>query len=579
MTQTLKLMKRYISCWTLLCVLIQVWAQAPDGYYAAANGKRGSGLKTALFQIITDHTQRTYADLWTDMQTTDAREDGKVWDMYSGTTNFAFVSDQCGNYSGEGSCYNREHSFPKSWFNDAYPMYTDLFHLYPTDGYVNSRRSNYPFGETNNPTYTSSGGFSKLGPSSISGYSGTVFEPADEYKGDFARTYFYMATCYEDRIAGWDSDMLAGNSYPAYRKWAVDMLLRWAAEDPVSEKEIRRNNAVYGIQHNRNPYIDFPGLEQYVWGDKTDVAFDADNYNPGTNPPAGEEVAAPVFTPSSGGVMQGTVVTVSTATEDALIVYSVNSGNQYTEAPPVRISIEEPTTVEAYAMLGTQTSERVSATYTIVDTTPDEGMQTFTKVTSASELQTGRRYLIVCESKNTVMGAANGDVRSYCEVSPSGNTLQTEVDREGLPYQVTLGGSEGAYTLFDAATQTYLALTSNANKLHSLTDTGTEETEWNITVSNGTADICNKKYPRYIRYNSGAPRFACYASGQQAVSLWMNTKTGTGISAATADDANEPVDVYDTGGRLVRSHVPAKDALQGLPKGIYIIKGNKTLVR
>ena len=90
---------------------------------------QGQSLKTALYQIITDHTARSYDQLWTDMQKTDVREDGKVWDMYSSTTDFTFSSDQCGNYSGEGSCYNREHSFPKSWFNKASPMYTDLFHL------------------------------------------------------------------------------------------------------------------------------------------------------------------------------------------------------------------------------------------------------------------------------------------------------------------------------------------------------------------------------------------------------------------------------------------------------------------
>lgn len=572
-------MKRYISLWTLLCALIQLWAQAPAGYYNAADGKQGRQLKTALFQIITAHTERSYADLWTDMQQTDAREDGKVWDMYSATTNYTFVNDQCGNYSGEGSCYNREHSFPKSWFNDASPMYTDLFHLYPTDGKVNGMRGNHPFGETARPTYTSNNGFSKLGPSSVSGYSGTVFEPADEYKGDFARSYFYMATCYEDRIAGWNSDMLAGNSYPAYKQWAVDMLLRWAAEDPVSEKEIRRNNTVYGIQHNRNPYIDFPGIEQYVWGDKTGVAFDADHYDPGTTPPAGGDVEAPVFTPAAGGVMQGTVVTVSTATENALIVYSVNNGNLYTEASPVQIPIEEETSVEAYAMLDTKTSGTVSATYTIIDTRPDEGMQTFTKVTSAAELQPGRRYLIVCEGQGTAMGGANGDIRSHAAVDATGNKIQTEVDKEGLPFQVTLGGSKGAYTLFDAAGQTYLALASNKNKLHGTTEADSDNARWEITLSNGTADICNKAFTRYIRYNASSPRFACYSTGQQAVSLWMNTNAGTGFRTATTEKGNEEVDVYDMEGRIVRRHVQAKEALQGLPKGIYIIKGCKTLVR
>ena len=127
-------MKRLLSSWTLLCVLFQLWAQIPAGYYEFATGTHGSGLKTALFSIITEHTERSYKELWTDMQKTDVREDGRVWDMYSSSSDFIFIDDQCGTYKKEEDCYNREHSFPKSWFNDDYPMYTDLFHLYPTDG-------------------------------------------------------------------------------------------------------------------------------------------------------------------------------------------------------------------------------------------------------------------------------------------------------------------------------------------------------------------------------------------------------------------------------------------------------------
>ena len=164
-------MKRLLSSWTLLCVLFQLWAQIPAGYYEFATGTHGSGLKTALFSIITEHTERSYKELWTDMQKTDVREDGRVWDMYSSSSDFIFIDDQCGTYKKEEDCYNREHSFPKSWFNDDYPMYTDLFHLYPTDGYVNNQRGNYPFGETNGEKYKSNGGFSKLGKSTVSGYS------------------------------------------------------------------------------------------------------------------------------------------------------------------------------------------------------------------------------------------------------------------------------------------------------------------------------------------------------------------------------------------------------------------------
>lgn len=264
------------------------WAQGPNNsgtYYSNADGKKGAALKTAMCGIIYSHTQRSYSNLWTDFRTTDARPDGKVWDMYSNATNYTFGTDQAGNYSKEGDVYNREHSMPKSWFDDKTPMYTDLFHLYPTDGYVNGRRGNYPFGENNGETYKSSGGFSKVGKCTYIG-SGAVmcFEPNDIYKGDFARTYFYMVTCYENQLTGWTNNTennttLDGSTYPAFTPWQLKMLMEWAEKDPVSiDKEVPRNEAVYGIQHNRNPFIDYPGLEEYIWGSMTDVAFSYDNY-------------------------------------------------------------------------------------------------------------------------------------------------------------------------------------------------------------------------------------------------------------------------------------------------------------
>lgn len=257
-------------------------AQGPNNtgsYYKAADGKSGAKLKTALSSCVSDHVERSYKQLWDDFRTTDRRDDGKVWDMYSGVTNFTFGTDQAGNYKAEGDVYNREHSVPKSWFDDAKPMYTDLHHLVPTDGYVNNRRGNYPFGEVGKVTYESEKGFSKLGSSTTEGYNGVVFEPNDEYKGDFARIYFYMATCYENRVSTWTGGMFGNGSYPGLSGWAVKMLLQWAKDDPVSEKEINRNNAVYGIQKNRNPYVDYPGLEQYVWGSLTSKAFSYDHYS------------------------------------------------------------------------------------------------------------------------------------------------------------------------------------------------------------------------------------------------------------------------------------------------------------
>ena len=270
-------MKRISFIFLLQLLALVVFAQAPADYYVSAEGKNKAPLKTALYNVIKGHTPRTYAYLWTDFQTTDKRADGKVWDMYSNCA-FTFGSNQCGNYGGVCDCYNREHSFPKSWFNDATPMYTDLFHLYPTDGYTNGRRSNYPFGEVENVTWSGNDGCKLGSAKSDLGYTGTVFEPADEYKGDFARTYFYMVTRYDNVVASWFSNSeakptLNGTTYPAFTTWTQEMLLKWHRQDPVSEKETDRNNAVYGIQENRNPFIDYPELAEYIWGNKMDEAW------------------------------------------------------------------------------------------------------------------------------------------------------------------------------------------------------------------------------------------------------------------------------------------------------------------
>ncbi len=251
-------------------------AQAPTGYYSDCEGSTGKALLTALHGVIGEHTVITYGDLWKLYATSDVYDNGKIWDMYS-TKKWTYGDDQCGNYNALGDCYNREHSMPKSWFKDASPMYSDAFHIYPTDGAVNGQRSNYPFGEcaNGNSLSTQNGvkALGKLGTSTFPGYTGTVFEPDDQYKGDFARSYFYMATCYNDLISSWKSDMLAGNSYPAFSSWAIELLLKWHRQDPVSTKELNRNEAVAAQQDNRNPFIDHPELAEYIWGDKQGEAW------------------------------------------------------------------------------------------------------------------------------------------------------------------------------------------------------------------------------------------------------------------------------------------------------------------
>lgn len=567
---------RSLFAWLgLLCWANFAQAQAPSSYYAATKGKNGSALKTAFYKIIKNHDERSYNDLWNDFYKTDVRADGKIWDMYSCITNYVPGKDQAGQFSHEGDAYNREHSFPKSWFESDRPMYTDLFHLYPTDGTVNGRRSNYPFGETDGEQWKSAKGFSKLGKSKISGYSGTVFEPNDEYKGDFARTYFYMATAYEDKIASWNSPMLSGESYMAYAPWAIEMLLRWAAEDPVSEKEIKRNEAVYKIQKNRNPFIDFPGLEQYVWGSKKNISFDPDNYDGSDNPEG--TIESPVFNPISGSILtKGEKVSISCSTIGATIVYSVNGEQSQSQSAPVEVVINENTTITAYASFEDKKSSTVSATYRVKDNVPD-GEDVYTLVSGVEELKDGSEVLIVAREYLRAMASQGKDIRNDVELSTADDVIESKVNADKLPYAFVLEKVGDKWAFFDQVARAYLSLNSDNNKLHISETSDALNAQWLVSISNYQALIQNANYSnRSIQYNASAPRFACYKPGQKAVSLYINTKQSY-LQEVTEGKSSQFV-VYDLTGRYVTMGKKLSDVVSTLNKGIYVINGKKVLV-
>lgn len=259
------------------------FSQIPSGYYDSTNGLDGYSLKTALKTIIDGEddgngqpfhdTTVTYGQLWELYEISDVRPDGKVWDMYS-DCDFTFVTDQDTGSSGTEECekFNREHSFPRSWFGDdqGIAIFADPFHVIPSDKKVNGIRGNLAFGEVSSANYTSLNG-AKRGTSAISGPTGDVFEPADEYKGDIARGLFYVATRYEDLIANWETNdtdgdsMLDGTSNKVFEQWALDMLYSWHVNDPVSQKELDRNEAIFAHQNNRNPFIDNPQFVSEIW--------------------------------------------------------------------------------------------------------------------------------------------------------------------------------------------------------------------------------------------------------------------------------------------------------------------------
>ena len=281
-------MKRlFTSMAACLLTSAAVFADAPAGYYSSLDGKSGESLKNQLHDIIAPHTQLTYSSLWNYFPQTDAypeQVNGKliVWDMYSDNWNTLKYF-----YYGGTRGLNREHSVPKSWWGNSgssnsdiekFLAGTDLMHLFPSDGPANSAKSNYPLGVVDVSTF--SNGVSTVGypVTGQGGGSSRVFEPDDEYKGDFARVYFYMATCYQDYTWKYTYMFIdKSSSYLSLKPWAYNMLLEWAREDPVSQKEIDRNDAVYRIQGNRNPFVDDPMLMEYIWGNRQGQTYAADH--------------------------------------------------------------------------------------------------------------------------------------------------------------------------------------------------------------------------------------------------------------------------------------------------------------
>lgn len=317
---------------------LQAVAAISSGYYNTALGKSDRELMLALHQKVNNHYMIYYNKLWEKFKTTDCNGN-TIIDRYS-NSQFTYSENQCGQYNGIGQCYNREHSVPNSWWGAAQDtMYSDLYHLYPVDGWVNAERGNYPFGDCANGSPRGTG---KLGTCTHSGYSGTVFEVADEYKGDFARTYFYMVVRYMDRVGSWTQDkgniVFTNSSYKHLTPWAISQLLEWHRNDPVSTLESNRNEAVYGIQHNRNPFIDHPELAEYLWGNNTGNAW------------SGSASTDPVITSPANG----STINVGTNTGDGVSKTVTVKGVYLTKSVTVAVTgtgfSVTPTTLTAAAV-------------------------------------------------------------------------------------------------------------------------------------------------------------------------------------------------------------------------------------
>ena len=581
-------MKQRLQTHLLLGILVltslALQAQIPNGYYNNANGKSGDELKAALHDIIKGHHVVSYNGLLTAFAYTDCKPNGKIWDIYS-NIEYSPSSSLCGDYEQEGDCWNREHTWPQSWFNESTTPRSDLFHVYPTDGYVNGRRSNYPYGEVNNPTYTSGNG-SKLGSCKSSiGYSGTVFEPIDEYKGDIARSYFYMSVRYAGEDDSWGTSGMTNKS--EIKPWAMTMLLRWSDEDPVSDKEIARNNAVYGYQNNRNPFIDHPEYARMIW-DPTwtqgasynitcatglshgsvsapESALEGGTVAITATPAAGYMVGAysvyktgdanTTVTVSNNGTftMPGFAVTVSATFVQNNTMYNIALGTvshgsinasastalsgtniTLTATPATGYSLyswyvfksgDMNTSVAVSGNSFTMPAFDVTVMATFVQGTVSTG--DYVKVTAAPSDWSGE-YLIVYEGGNL---AFNGGLTT---LDATGNTISVSINSNTIEAnettnaaKFTIAALSGGYSI-QSASGYYIGQTSDANGLKTSQTTTYTNT---ITYSDGNVNIVSGG--AYLRYNnqSDQARFRYFKSStytnQKAIQLYKKSEPTT----------------------------------------------------
>lgn len=519
-------------------------------YYHSLDGKSGTALREELTSILYTHHTTDVGYDWT----FDGIDivNGEILDIYSTCTRTS--AQQGKNYSNVCDAYNREHLVPQSLFNEKAPQVSDRHHLFLADGLVNGLRSSYPFGETNTTNAFSSysngnKALGKLGASS-SGFSGTVYEPDDEYKGDIARAIMYMAIRYATAsvckkyggsansypVTTWNNAMFSGNLSTNYglSANAVAMYMKWHRADPPSAKEIARNNGVEVKQGNRNPFVDLPDLAEYLWGTHAGETVSLSSLDLATG---GGAVATPYeITLNRNGATQKVTCTgtytLPTAGEETaacegwpFVGWTTSSSVNSTTAPTFTTQTTGATTL--YAVYGNTVSsapKRQKMAETVY----------YTKVTSTDDVTSGE-YLIVYENGSKIFDGSltTLDATSNNQnVTISDGKIESTTTIDGYAFTITKGST--SYTI-QSASGYYIGATSNSNSLNS--STSTEYTN-SISISSGNANIVGSG-GAYLRYNntSGQYRFRFFKtssySSQQAIQLYKKSSSGGGGGGST----------------------------------------------
>lgn len=543
-------MKKIFTLLSAIFLAVQVQAAPPASYYQSINGKTDADLKNALHSLIYDHKEvSSYSALPEYFKRTDAYYNNGTqywWDMYSDIPVPTYITF--------GTYMNREHSFPKSWWGGGTntPAYVDLYHLYPGEAKANMAKSNYPLGEVSYPTFDND--FVLVG-NPVTGQGGgarMVFEPNDEYKGDFARTYFYVVTCYQNLT--WAKNymwMLQQNDYPTLTNWAIELLLKWSKEDPVSQKELDRNETVYSIQGNRNPFIDFPELAEYIWGDKKGNQF---------------------FVPEGG--VTGDPVLITPENGMALDFSQTAVGNTVVEN--MHLKGENITKTLTITLYGTNRNMFSIDTQSVSSTLANSSMGTDVKVTY-KPTEIGRHTAKIAISDGGLTGSVVVDLIGEALAVPTLNavtaTAATDVNETSYTANWTDPNKDVDYYIVTRTSY------SNGNSISEdiLAESTSLEIEWLETSDSESYNVKAVK----LGYESPASNEIFVERGSGGVADVVNDlPLGSayypgGVRLVCAEPHTNVV-VYDSLGRIVEViPVVENNHIIKLPYGVYLIVSDR----
>ena len=547
---------RIIVALAAITVWLGAGANIPSGYYESLDGKSGQALKDAIHDLTKQHTTLSYGSLWIYFADTDCRPEDKkkVWDMYSDNTYYFR-----GGSSGVSGMH-KEHSLPKSWWGgydetQGYAGYTDINHLYPANGDANMAKSNFPLGEVSTTTFDN--GVTKVGTPKTGQGGGCyrVFEPDDRYKGDFARTYFYMACAYQDY--NWRyTYMMTNNSWKTLNDWSIDLLCRWARNDAVSDKEVDRNEAVQRSQNNRNPFIDIPMLFEYIWGERQGQVFYLSDAGADTTSYTGDpELIAPI---------QGTVLDFGEV--------AIGKSLEYTLYVKGR-GLTNPLSVQLYLY----DYEMFSIPVSTISRTMANSAEGYPLKVTYTPTAVGDHTARLLISDGGLVGSVGIELRARCVDVPHLSTLTA------LP---ATGISSSGYTAnWQAPSEQvdyYIITRTVYNK-----DNGESRTE-TFTTNNGeetSYTFDDRQVNESHTYSVQSYRLGYVSEPSNVITIDASGITGIeadkplqvlafegGILIKCSENVGDAM-VYDMAGRVVRHISDLKDDMViELPRGIYLLK-------